>query len=111
MEKINENINIIKESILKNVEAKYIYLFGSYAYGKPNEQSDIDIYAVVPDNIESVTMLYGDIIGDLSDHDKYSVNLLLQKESIFSVRKIENLLEETVVQKGKLLYENKRICK
>jgi predicted nucleotidyltransferase len=32
----NKDIQLIKEAILNNIEVKYIYLFGSYAYGKPN---------------------------------------------------------------------------
>jgi predicted nucleotidyltransferase len=42
MENLAERINLIKESILKNVPAKCIYLFGSYAYGKPTDKSDIE---------------------------------------------------------------------
>ncbi|MDR1098987.1 MAG: nucleotidyltransferase domain-containing protein [Treponema sp.] len=44
MNAITEKIDSIKESILKHVSTKYIFLFGSYAYGKPTEKSDIDIY-------------------------------------------------------------------
>jgi predicted nucleotidyltransferase len=36
-----EQIAEIKASILKYVPAKCIYLFGSHAYGKSAEQSDI----------------------------------------------------------------------
>jgi predicted nucleotidyltransferase len=106
MENINEKINVVKEAILKNVQAKYIYLFGSHAYGEPKEDSDIDIYTVVPDEIESIPMLYGKIMLDVSRHKIYIIDLLLQKESIFNQRKIENILEETITQRGKLLYEN-----
>ena len=30
-----------------------IYLFGSHAWGKPNEDSDIDLLVIVPDSSES----------------------------------------------------------
>ncbi|MDR0721943.1 MAG: nucleotidyltransferase domain-containing protein, partial [Treponema sp.] len=30
-----------------------IYLFGSYAYGTPTEESDIDMYTVIPDSIKN----------------------------------------------------------
>ena len=46
----NKDIQLIKETILKNIDAKFIYLFGSYAYGIPNENSDIDVYVVLPEN-------------------------------------------------------------
>ena len=31
-----------------------IYLFGSYAYGKPTESSDIDIYVIVKDGVDTL---------------------------------------------------------
>ena len=30
-----------------------IYLFGSHAWGQPNEDSDIDLFVIVPDSAES----------------------------------------------------------
>lgn len=30
-----------------------IYLFGSYAWGQPNEDSDVDLFVIVPDSGES----------------------------------------------------------
>jgi predicted nucleotidyltransferase len=85
MEDFIEKINIIKESILKNTSVKYIYLFGSYAYGKPTDKIDIDIYLVLPDNTSNILEIYGKI-------------------SEFNTRKNEHLLERTVYQKGKIIY-------
>jgi predicted nucleotidyltransferase len=49
---ITKELNIIKESVLKTVPAEVIYLFGSYANGMPNRDSDLDIYVVVPDSVQ-----------------------------------------------------------
>ena len=106
MESFVEKMDNIKESILKNVPAKYIYLFGSYAYGNPTEESDIDIYLVTPDNVGNTLEIYSRIMVDLSLKKIFFVDLLLNRESIFNKRKIENILEETIFQKGKLIYEN-----
>jgi len=106
MEAFEEKIAIIKESVLKNVSAKCIYLFGSYAYGTPTDQSDIDIYIVLPDTVENVLQLYGKIMVDLSIKKLFVVDMLLSRESVFNVRKMENILEETIFQKGKIIYEN-----
>ena len=106
MENISGVISSIKDSILQNVPAKYIYLFGSHAYGQPHADSDIDIYLVVPDDIESLLETYGNIIYDLSDKNIFSVDLILSRESNFHVRKNRNLFEETIVNKGRLIYEN-----
>jgi len=104
MENITDRINVIKESILKFVPAKSIYLFGSHAYGTPSEKSDIDIYIVTPDDIKSFSELYGKIIVDLGDKKIFFIDLLLCKESVFNKRKNENILEKTIAQKGKMIY-------
>ena len=44
---------------------------------------------------------------DLSVNKIYFVDLLLNRESVFNKRKVENILEETIYKKGKLIYENK----
>ena len=106
MGNLAEKIDTIKESILKNVPAKYIYMFGSYAYGNPTEKSDIDIYLVIPDNIVNVTEIYTKIMVDLSLKKIFFVDLLLNRESVFNTRRTENILEETIFQKGKVIYEN-----
>ena len=104
MENFTERINIIKESILKFIPAKYIYLFGSYAYGAPTEKSDIDIYIVAPDDTKNFSELYGKIIVDLGDRKIFFIDLLLCRESVFNKRKNENILEKTICQKGKMIY-------
>jgi len=48
-------INALPETVLKN-----IYLFGSYAYGNPTVNSDIDIFVVINnkyDNIEAALII------------------------------------------------------
>ena len=104
MEDSKRKIGIIKETILEMVPAKYIYLFGSHAYGEPREDSDIDIYLVTPDDVECSTWLYADIMLELSKHEIYFVDLLLKPESVFNVRKENNILENTIVNKGILLH-------
>ncbi|MDR0264469.1 MAG: nucleotidyltransferase domain-containing protein [Sphingobacterium sp.] len=106
MVNLSEKIDMIKASILKNVSAKYIYLYGSYANGNPTEDSDLDIYLVTPDNVPNILEVYSKIMVDLSLKKIFFVDLLLNRESVFNKRKTENILEETIFQKGKLIYEN-----
>jgi predicted nucleotidyltransferase len=106
MEKIIDKIEDIKESILKFVSARSIYLFGSYAYGVPTDKSDIDIYAVIPDGIDNVTELYAKIVVDLSYKKIYFIDLFLNNESTFNKRRMENTFENTIYQKGTILYEH-----
>jgi predicted nucleotidyltransferase len=104
VEDFEEKINAIKDSILKNTPVKYMYLFGSYAYGKPTDKSDIDIYLVLPDNTDNILEIYGRIMVDLGIKKIFFVDLLLVRESEFNSRKDEHLLERTIYQKGKMIY-------
>ena len=61
-----DRIKCVREYILQHVPEKYVYLFGSYAYGKPKGKSDLDIYIVAPDSIFNFSKLYTMIMIDLS---------------------------------------------
>jgi len=103
--KIEPIIDNIKDSILKFVPARYIYLFGSHAYGNPTEESDIDIYIVTPDDTKDFTLLYAKIRGDLSKKKIFFIDLSLATESTFNSRKTNRMFESTIYQKGRILYE------
>jgi predicted nucleotidyltransferase len=105
MVNISEKIENIKDSILKHVPAKYIYLFGSYANGNPTDNSDIDIYIITPDSVNNFSELYTKIKLDLSDKKIFFIDLLLNTESKFNSRKINHIFERTISQKGKIIYE------
>ena len=96
-------INIIKDTILKYVDAKYIYLFGSHAYGSPKDNSDIDICVVTSNNMKDSLELYSNIMLELSKKKIYFVDLLFSREDSF--KKKEYLVEKIIHEKGKLLYE------
>ena len=52
IEEIKDDLEILKEIILEKVPTDQIWLFGSYAYGTPNKNSDIDIYIVMKDDAQ-----------------------------------------------------------
>jgi uncharacterized protein len=45
-------LNRITESLVASLKPEQIILFGSYAYGEPNEDSDVDLLVVVSDSDE-----------------------------------------------------------
>lgn len=106
MDNLQEKVSYIRESILKFVPARYIFLFGSYAYGNPTEKSDIDIYVVTPDNTNNFSELYAKIVGDLREKEIFFIDLLFGRESVFNARKVKNIFEKTILQKGKIIYGN-----
>ena len=63
MNKINVNddiIDIVKKyiaEISKKFEIKSVYLFGSYAKGTNNQDSDIDVAIVLDSNIDTIDLM------------------------------------------------------
>ena len=104
--RIQNDLDAVKESILKSVPAEAIYLFVSYAYGTPNEGSDLDIYVVVPDDVENLSELYGNILSLLWGNKTVSLDMQMERSSVFNRRKNGPTLEKVVFQKGMMLYGN-----
>jgi len=48
-EKIQIELEKLKEIIIKTLPIDQILLFGSYAYGNPHKDSDLDLYVVLKD--------------------------------------------------------------
>ena len=51
-EVIQSELNTLKEIIIRTVPVEQIWLFGSYAYGTPHKDSDLDLYVVLKDEVE-----------------------------------------------------------
>ena len=64
MNKIKQRLDQISKIIVDTIPAEAIYLFGSYANGTHNKDSDIDLYVVFNDNYFSLETARknGDII-------------------------------------------------
>ena len=107
LESIRDKLDIIKEAILKYVPAKTIYLFGSYAYGKPNKNSDIDIYVVIPDDFnKGIFDTIGKIANYIYPYGILNMDLFLVEKERFLFYKENSSFEETICMKGIILYEN-----
>lgn len=106
MEKrIQDELNTLKDIILDTVPVEQIYLFGSYAYGTPHEDSDLDICVVVPDDIgmreiDAAKLIYRAIQGKKT----MPVDIVVSKKSKFDERKSVPTIERQIVQKGILLW-------
>ena len=101
---IQRELDIIKDGILQTVKAEAIYLFGSYAYGTPNDESDLDIYVVVPENVGDLIDLQTNIRLNLWEKKTMPIDLLLSKTSVFNRRKQGLTLENVIAERGVLLH-------
>ena len=102
-----DKIPFIRSLILDSVKPgtiKKIYLFGSYAYGKPTKRSDLDLCVVIRNNLHK-SNAYLKIALSLFDNDIIPVDLLVYREKQFYDIKNPNGLKNTILTKGKVLYE------
>ncbi len=106
MEKcIQDELNILKDIIVNTVPVELIFLFGSYANGTPDADSDLDIYVVMPENtdireIDAMKLIHKAI----RDKKTMPVDVVVSKKNKFNQRKSTPTLERQIVQEGVVLY-------
>jgi predicted nucleotidyltransferase len=101
-----DKIDFIKSLILDSVNyevIKKVYLFGSYAYGEPSEDSDIDLCVVIGNEYKK-SDIYFDIAMNLSNNDIRPCDLLVYNEKYFVGAESGRGIENTIMNKGLLLY-------
>jgi predicted nucleotidyltransferase len=103
---IQEKLKIIKESVLQVVpDAEAIYLFGSYAYGKPRKDSDLDICVVVPDSVEARELdLALNIRMNYNRAVDFPTDLIVKKSAVFAKRAEGPTLDKIISKRGVLVY-------
>lgn len=106
MEKrIRDELNTIKDIIVNTVPVERIILFGSYANGVPQADSDLDIYVVMPENanireIDAMKLIQRAI----RDKKTMPVDVIVSKTNKFNQRKSTPTIERQIAQKGMVLY-------
>ena len=99
-----EEIEEVKKRFVEMLKPKEIYLFGSFAKGTQNENSDLDFYIVMPDGTENKTDLLQKAYRSLRGLKRRSVDIVLEDVSTFRKRRVENTLERIVTKEGILVY-------
>ncbi len=109
------NNNYIQQ--LKEILSKYnpylILLFGSYAYGTPDEDSDIDILVVtqddfIPQTYERHTQIYMKISRAIRPvKEEIAVDLIVHTLPMYQkFLKLNSSFAREITNKGKIIYEN-----
>jgi predicted nucleotidyltransferase len=103
--KIESELNILKDIILENVPTDQIWLFGSYAYGTPCEDSDIDVYIVMNDDAEMLESEAMTAVNTARCMRVFKpVDILVMKKKRFSYRLGGRTLESAIVKRGVKIY-------
>ena len=102
----SNKIDFIKSLILDSVNQeviKKVYLFGSYAYGEPSEDSDIDLCVVIGNEYKRAD-IYLDIALNLYENKIIPCDLLVYNEKYFVGAESGRGIENTIINRGMLLY-------
>jgi predicted nucleotidyltransferase len=102
---IKQELDTITKIIVDTVPVEMVYLFGSYANGTPNKDSDLDLYVVFKDEM---AMRELDAIRTIRiaiyPVKKKPMDILGLKQNRFDDRKLYATLERKIVREGIKLY-------
>jgi uncharacterized protein len=97
---------------LKTTKPEKIILFGSYAYGEPSTDSDLDILVVTEDNFipssfSEKSKIYLKIARSISEIKReFPVDLIVHTKAMHQLFiEINSLFARELILKGKVLYE------
>jgi len=102
---VQEELNKLKELIISSVPVEQIYLFGSYAYGTPHKDSDLDLFVILKDEVQLRDIEAAIKIRlAIAEHQSMPIDLLVIKKSRYMERKTAPTLERKVAREGILIY-------
>lgn len=102
---VRDQLDTICRIIRDTVDVEKIYLFGSYAYGTPNKDSDFDIYVVIPDGGMEPLDAMRNIVGAMFYKVNMPTDVLADYESRFQKYRKLPTLQRKIAREGVLLYE------
>jgi predicted nucleotidyltransferase len=107
MQRQKENeIKEIPEVIKETVHCEKIYLFGSYAYGEPNKDSDLDFYVVIPDDADRPIEVMQKIQVKLGRRKMIiPIDIVAGRSSKFAQKSKLPTMEQQIAREGVVLYE------
>ncbi len=99
-----EFINLIVKKLVEVISPIKIILFGSYAYGKPDANSDIDIFVVMDSTEKPVKRRIA--LSNLFIDRLYPLDFIVYNPAEVTQRlKINDPFISAILNKGKILYD------
>jgi predicted nucleotidyltransferase len=105
MDKINQKkIQDVADKIVLEFKPEKVILFGSFAWGKPNEDSDVDLFIVKETKNTRETARE---IDSLIQPRPFPIDLIVYtpEEIEESINKNHNFFMEDIMRNGKILYQ------
>jgi predicted nucleotidyltransferase len=102
---IQTELGTLKNIIINTLPVEQIILFGSYAYGTPHKDSDLDLYVVLKDEVQ-MRLIDAAIKIRLAIDRKKSmpVDIITNKYARYQKIKSNATLERTIAREGIKIY-------
>ena len=103
---MSDKLKSISEQLKQFVFIKEMWLFGSYAYGVPNNDSDIDLCVVIEDgtfsndNYGEIRLVISQAVGFGYDVDR----VILEISRVAELKERKDLVFYDVFNKGQRIY-------
>jgi predicted nucleotidyltransferase len=98
----------ISQKLINLLDPKIIYLFGSYAWGNPDENSDIDLMIIISDYKESRIRTTANAYKEIRKFSNIPTDILIRTIDEFErFSEVEGSLNNKISTKGIKLYEKR----
>ena len=103
----SQKIQAVADKIAKEYQPEKIILFGSYAWGKPHKDSDVDLFVIK--ETENSRTTAREIDRSIFPR-QFAIDLIVHtpEETEKSVNENKNLFIEDILRHGKVLYSNSK---
>jgi len=102
---VQAELAALTDIILKTVPVERLILFGSYAYGTPRKDSDLDLYVVLKDGVEMREIDAGISIRlAMIGKQRMPVDIIVGKSRSWAGRKVLPTIERKIAREGKVLW-------
>jgi len=104
-QQIQDELQILIDTIIGIVPVDQIFLFGSYATGIPHADSDLDIFVVLKEDADIREIDAMKLISKaIRDKKTMPVDIIVSKKNKFNQRKYTPSIERHIAQEGMVLY-------
>ncbi|GHV77606.1 hypothetical protein AGMMS49942_24270 [Spirochaetia bacterium] len=102
---VRNELKLLTDIIVNTLPVEQVILFGSYAYGTPHKDSDLDLYVVLKDSVEMRELDAACKIRlAMARKKSMPVDLIVKKQSAFLYRKTRPSIDRFIANNGVVLY-------
>lgn len=100
-----KDIQEITDKIVKEFKPQKVVLFGSYAWGNPTKDSDLDFFVIKDDPIKNTREMAVDLERILDDRDTPLDLLVYKPDQVTKRLAMNDQFITKIFRDGRILYE------